>query len=134
MSESFKKLSPKRYQVQIDEEWVTLSVPYAKVEEVLTIFLENGGIVNFDTGEVGNDLLQLVSGFSKIGDVLLSTYGDDGKLQNFVSCKSLSPIEVMSLFKVALDVIQSFSEAVTTLAPKAAAQEEAHEVAPKKKV
>lgn len=107
----WKKINSKKYQVELEDGWKDLNVPYGKVEKLIEAFFANGGIIS-DAGKITTSVPVLVRSFGTIGDILLSEYDTQGECVNEVSCRTLSMEEVPDLFKVAVNVIENFMKVV----------------------
>jgi hypothetical protein len=110
-TQNWKKLSERRYQAVINDEVVTLDVPYGKSEAIFTAFLSSGGVIN-EEGEVVTDPLTLIHSFRRVGDILLTKYDRAGEIIEEGHCADLSVTEVKTLFEVAMDVVTGFTETI----------------------
>lgn len=108
---SFKKVSSKKYQIEVDGEYVTINVPFAKVEKLVEEFFSRGGAVSPE-GEVLTDIPVLIRSFGALGDVLISEYDSKGNLVEDKGCRDMANEEVIALFQVATDVITNFIEVI----------------------
>lgn len=111
MSERFKKVSSKRYQIEIDGAWVDVHTPYGKIEKLVSAFFAKNGTLN-SAEEITMSIPSLIANFGEFGDILLSTYDSRGNVIDEMGCRDLSYEEVTALFEVAADCINSFIEAV----------------------
>lgn len=107
----WKKINSKKYQVELEDGWRDVFVPYGKVEKLIEAFFANGGILDAD-GKVTTSVPVLVKSFGTIGDILLSDYDSKGDCVREVYCRDLSFEEVPELFKVSVDVIENFMKVV----------------------
>lgn len=107
----WKKINDKKYQVELSDGWKDIFVPYGKVEKLIEAFFSNGGIIDSE-GKVTTSVPVLVRNFGSIGDIMLSTYDNQGNITEATYCRHLSYKEVPELFKVAADVIENFMEVV----------------------
>ena len=107
----WKKINSKKYQVELEEGWKDINVPYGKVEKLIEAFFASGGIINA-AGEVSTSVPVLVKSFGTIGDILLSEYDSQGNCTKEAYCRDLSYEEVPELFKLATDVIENFMKVV----------------------
>jgi hypothetical protein len=120
---TWKKVSSKRYQIEIDGAYVDIAVPYAKVERIVEAFFANGGMMSED-GQVVTSVQTLIKNFGVLGDILLSKYDSKGDLTEEKGCRDLSYEEVVSLFEIAADILSSFMQAISAEAPKVASEAE----------
>ena len=104
---AWKKVNNKKYQIEINEEFVTLDVPYAKVEKLVEAFFANGGMVS-ESGEVVTSIAVLIKNFGVMGDILRSKYDAKGTLLEDVGCRDLEYTEVTDLFEIASAIISDF--------------------------
>lgn len=116
---AWKKINEKKYQLEIEGEFKTIDVPYGKVEAVFDAFVGAGGMVDAE-GRVVNDLTALIRNFGKVGDIMLTTYDEKGKVAEEGCCAVLSTTETIELFEVAQDVITGFIGAITRMQEKQA--------------
>lgn len=131
---NWKKISDKKYQRLADnEEWVSIDVPYGKVESVFAEFIGNNGLIDPTTGMVKTDLATLIGSFGSVGDIVLSEYDAQGNVSVKGSCRGLAPTEVPPLFEIATDIINSFISAISAMQGVAGVAE-ANGKTPRKKV
>lgn len=104
---SWTKINEKLYTVRIDGKLQDIACPYGKVEKLFFTFVGDGGVIGAD-GSVQNDIVNLITNFTKVGDILLSTYGAKGEVISQGDCSNLSTTEIMELFEVATDCIEGF--------------------------
>jgi len=109
---SWKKVSNKKYQIEINGEFVSLDVPYAKVEKLVEAFFANGGMVS-ESGEVVTSVAVLIKNFGIMGDILRSKYDAKGTLIEDIGCRDLEYTEVTDLFEVASAVIGDFINVIS---------------------
>jgi len=114
----FRKVSPTEYEIQLEGRTRTIKVPFKVTEAVFQAFLASGGVINPETGEVQQDIIQLISSFRGVGDILLTERDDEGKVVKEGNCSNLSAEDVMSLFQLATHVVENFIKLLTqTQAP-----------------
>jgi hypothetical protein len=116
MSEAkWKRISDKKYQRLVGEEWVSVDMPYGKVELIFDEFVGAGGIIDAATGLVMTDLPTLIKKFGSIGNIVLTEFDAAGEVKTPGNCRVLSPDEIPPLFEIAVDVIEVFTSAVSSL-------------------
>lgn len=124
----FKKISELEYEIQVAGRTKVIKAPFEKVSLVFKAFIANGGVIDPITGQVNTDILSLISSFKDVGNVLLTEYGEDGKVIEEGSCSCLATKEVIALFTLATHLIQDFmkemSEMQTAQAPAAPKEDE----------
>lgn len=120
---AWKKISSKKYQIEIDGEFKTISVPFGKVEKIVEAFFANGGLIS-ETGEILTDPATLIRSFGVLGDILMSDYDSKGDLVKSVGCRDLSDEEVIDLFGIASSVIENFINVISLEASKKEAQKQ----------
>jgi hypothetical protein len=108
----WKRISSKKYQVELDEGWRDIFVPYGKVEILLTAFSALGGQVGED-GDLDVDMFTLVRSFGELGDILLTEYDNEGQVKEKGSCRDLSFEEIVPLFEIAKDVMENFTATIS---------------------
>jgi len=114
--ETWKQLSDRKYQrLNAEGEWVTIDVPYGKIEMLLSEFLGKNGIIDPATGIVKTDLMTLISNFGTIGDIMLTEFDEQGKVKVPGNVKNLSMTEVPALFTMAVHIIETFINAVSSM-------------------
>jgi hypothetical protein len=114
--EKWKKLSDKKYQRKNSEgEWVTIDVPYGKVELIFTEFIGEGGMIDPATGAVVADLPTLITKFKSIGNIVLTEFDAQGEVKVAGNCKVLSPDEIPALFEIAVDILETFTDAIKSM-------------------
>lgn len=108
----WKRISSKKYQVELDEGWKEIFVPYGKVEILLSAFSALGGQVG-DEGDLAVDMFTLVRSFGELGDILLTEYDNEGQVKEKGSCRDLSFEEIVPLFEIAKDVMENFTATIS---------------------
>lgn len=103
----YEKLSDKLYTMRIDGVLTDIKCPYAKTEALFKTFVGSGGMIS-PTGEVQNDIISLISNFTNVGNILLSVYGPRGEILEQGDCSLLSTQEIICLFEIASDIVQTF--------------------------
>lgn len=111
---SWQKISDKRYTLRINDEPTDILTPYGKVERIFQAFVGTGGVISAE-GVVQNDIISLISNFSNVGNILLSTYGPRGEIVVEGDCSQLSTVEVISLFEIGTDVLEGFIATITEM-------------------
>lgn len=111
---SWEKITEKLYTIRINDELKDIKVPYAKVEKLFQSFVGEGGLISAE-GIVQTDIIAMVSKFSAVGDILLSTYGPRGEVIEQGDCGQLSTAEIFGLFEIATDVIEGFIVTISTM-------------------
>lgn len=106
----FRQVGEIEYEIQIGGKTKSITVPFALTEKIFHSFISSGGIVDPETGRVQNDILQLIGSFKEIGNLLLGEYDDEGRVVKEGNCACLSPYDVVSLFKLAAFVVESFTK------------------------
>jgi hypothetical protein len=112
---SFRKISNKEYEIQIDGRTRTIFVPFGKTEMIFREFVSSGGVIDPTTGEVQNDILSLISSFGNVGNVLLTEFDETGKLVKEGNCFNLASEELVDLFQLATSVIENFIKTLTQM-------------------
>lgn len=113
---TWKRISDRKYQrLDAEGEWKTIDMPYGKVELIFNEFIGEGGIIDPDTGMVKTDLGTLMSKFGVIGNIILTEFDGQGEVSVKGNTKNLSYKEVPPLFEIAVDVIESFTAAITVM-------------------
>src|SRR4051812_23952085 len=98
MSEAkWKRVSDKKYQRLVGDEWVTIDMPYGKVEMIFDEFIGEGGIIDPATGMVITDLQTLIRKFGKVGSLVLTEFDAQGEVKVPGNCKVLDPSEIPPL-------------------------------------
>lgn len=111
----FKKVGPIEYEVQLNGRTKTLKVPFNTTQAIFSSFISSGGVINPVTGEVQQDILQLITSFKSVGDILLTEHDEDGKVLKEGNCSSLSAEDVIVLFQLASEIIQDFIQRLTQM-------------------
>lgn len=111
----FKKVGPIEYEVVLNGRTKALKVPFNTTQLIFNSFISSGGVVDPRTGEVQQDILQLISSFKEVGDILLTERDDDGKVLKEGNCATLSAEDVIVLFQLASEIIQDFMQRLTQL-------------------
>lgn len=126
----FKKVGPIEYEVVLSGRTKTLKVPFNTTQAIFNSFISSGGVVDPNTGEVQQDILQLITSFKEVGDILLTERDDDGKVEKVGNCSTLSAEDVIVLFQLASEIIQDFMQRLTQLTQSSqpSPQEETPEV------
>lgn len=112
----FKKVGPIEYEVTLNGRTKTLKVPFNTTQAIFNSFIRSGGVVDPRTGEVQQDILQLITSFNEVGDILLTERDDEGKVVKEGNCATLSAEDVIILFQLASEIIQDFMQRLTQLA------------------
>jgi hypothetical protein len=113
MSEAkWKRISDKKYQRLVGDEWVSVEMPYGKVELIFDEFVGAGGIIDASTGLVVTDLPTLIKKFGSIGNIVLTEFDAAGEVKTPGNCRVLSPDEIPPLFEIAVDVIENFTRVI----------------------
>ena len=110
----FKKISDKRYQSEIDNEYVNIDVSFGKVE---ILFGEFWQYVTAD-GKISIDPLQMVLSMKKVGNILLTKYDAKGELIEEGNCINLSAIELADLFEIGQEVVLAFINVISARGKK----------------
>jgi hypothetical protein len=117
MSEkTWSKINDKKYSIRINDELTDINTPYGKVEILFQSFVGAGGVISSE-GIIQNDIISMISNFTKTGNILLSTYGPKGEVLVEGDCSQLSTKELIALFEVASDVVSSFIEVISAMNP-----------------
>lgn len=112
----WKRITAKKYQRQTAAgEWLTVDMPYGKVELLFNEFIGEGGIISPLTGMIMTDITTLISKFGTVGAIVLTEYDAQGEVVTKGNCASLDPEEVPVLFEIATDVIENFTKAISTM-------------------
>lgn len=118
MQEPFVKVSDVEYQVLIGGKYVSVSTPFEKVSQIFNLYISLGGVIDPTTGEVLTDVPILVGSFKTIANLLLTEHDEEGKVTKEGTCAKLSTPDVITLFKLANELIKNFISALeTSLAP-----------------
>lgn len=112
---SFKKVSNKEYEIQIDGRTHTIRVPFGKTELIFREFISSGGMIDPTTGAVQTDLISLISSFHSVGDVLLTEFDETGKVTKEGNCFDLETEDLIVLFQLATEVIENFIKGLTAM-------------------
>ena len=110
---SFRKVSPTEYELVLDGRTRTIKVLFKVIEAVFQAFLAAGGVIDPETGEVQQDVLQLIASFRSVGDILLTERDEDGKVVKEGNCSNLSAEDVLALFQLATHVVENFIKLLT---------------------
>lgn len=113
MSDFIRKISTSEFQLDLDGQWLTLFVPYGKVQDLVKEFGKQGGMYNMETGEVAQDVFTLMNQFETLGTILISTYDDKGKCTEVKTCAGYSYEAVIRIFTLAEQIITSFFLAIS---------------------
>lgn len=128
----WRKVNSKRYQILIDEEWQVIDCPYLKVENIVQIFIGNGGMINPISGEVETDPITLISSFKTVGNALLTEHDKEGNVTKEGNCSMLSYEDLPVLFEIAVDIISGFIGLVVKTNQKEQTLQEQNQNAPEK--
>lgn len=112
---AFKKVSETEYEITLNGRTKTIQVPFEKVSQVFKCFISNGGIIDPETGTVQTDIISLISSFKEVGNTLLTTHDETGKVLEEGNCANLSTADVIALFTLATTVVEDFIKELTTL-------------------
>lgn len=112
----WRKISEKKYELLAEEGAIIIDVPYGKVELIFQEFLGNNGVIDPTTGTVQTDLLTLITSFGTVGNIVLTKFDLQGNLVEEGNCKALTPSLVPSLFEIAIDVIENFTQVISGMA------------------
>lgn len=130
----FRKVSEIEYEIQISGRTKTIKTPFALIEKLFMAFIHAGGQINEDTGMVENDILSLIRSFRNLGDILMAEYDDYGVVTTEGTCAGLSATDVVSLFLLAKELVESFVPVLTQLLmPQSQPEENVVEESPVKK-
>jgi hypothetical protein len=116
MSEAkWKRVNDKKYQRLVGDEWVSVDMPYGKVELIFNEFIGEGGLIDPATGFVATDLPTLIGKFGKIGGIVLTEFDSQGEVKTIGNTKVLDPCEIPPLFEIAVCVIENFTKAISVI-------------------
>jgi hypothetical protein len=111
----YVKLSETEYEIKIKGKTKLIEVPFGKVEKVFHAFISNGGIIDPETGQVQTDILSLISSFKDVGNILLTTFDENGQVTEPGNCSTLGTAEVIGLFQMATEVVETFIKGLTAM-------------------
>lgn len=111
----YRKVGSIEYEVQLGGRTKTILVPFGKTEAVFKAFISNGGVIDPETGQMQTDILSLISSFKDVGNVLLTEYDENGKVVTEGNCLNLETNEVVSLFKLATEIVEGFIKTLTQM-------------------
>ena len=117
-NQKFKKVGPIEYEIQLSGRTKTLRVPFGLTEKIFKVFIEAGGIIDPVTGEVQQDVIQLICSFRSIGNILLTEFDENGKAVSEGDCDSLDSVDVITLFQLATEIITNFMQTLAQLNPQ----------------
>jgi hypothetical protein len=118
MQEPFVKVSEVEYQVLLSGKYVSIATPFEKVSQIFNLYISLGGVIDPTTGEVQTDIITLVGSFKAVANLLLTQHDEEGKVVKEGNCASLATSDVITLFKLANELITVFTKALeTSLAP-----------------
>lgn len=130
----FKKINEIEYEIQLQGRTKTIKTPFAVTEKIFHAFVTNGGMIDPATGQVQQDILQLISSFKELGDILLSEYDEEGRLTKGGNCGNLGTTDVVNLFQLASEIVSDFILVLTQMqAPKSQPENEQEEKVTKTK-
>lgn len=115
VEQAFKQVSPIEYEIQLAGRTKTIRIPFAVTEAVFKNFVSSGGLINPQTGEVQQDILQLITSFKAVGDILLTERDEEGKVLKEGNCANLCAEDVIVLFQLATSVVESFIKTLTQM-------------------
>lgn len=104
----FIKISPTEYRITIAGEPRTIKTSFGLNELLFREFLQGGGLINPETGEITQDIMALISSFRPVGDVLLTEFDDYGKVVTRGATFNLSTPDLVNLFMLASELIMLF--------------------------
>ena len=118
MQEPFVKVSEVEYQVLLGGKYVSISTPFEKVSPIFNLYISLGGVLDPATGEVQTDIITLVGSFKAVANLLLTQHDEEGKVVKEGNCAALATSDVITLFKLANELIMVFTkELERSLAP-----------------
>lgn len=118
MQEPFVKVSEVEYQVLLGGKYVSISTPFEKVSQIFNLYISLGGVLDPATGEVQTDIITLVGSFKAVANLLLTQHDEEGKVVKEGNCAALATSDVITLFKLANELIMVFTkELERSLAP-----------------
>ena len=112
----FRKVNEKRYQSEIDGEYVNLDVPFSKVEMLFQEFCQ---YLTVD-GKMDIDPIQMVLSMKKVGNIILTKFGPTGEVLEAGNCSNLSTEELADLFEIGQEAVLAF---VTVISKRGKKQE-----------
>lgn len=122
MSENYRKISDKEYEVLLDNRTVSVIVPFGKVKALVKEFAGTGGMIDPQTGMVKTDLITLVEQSGNLGTILLSKYDEKGKPEEEITCEGYAYSDVLKVFRLAQEIIGNFIQAALVDGTQEAAQ------------
>lgn len=106
---SFKKITNKEYEIQLNGRTQTVFVPFAKTQALFKIFVQGGGIIDPISGQIQTDILTLIDSFQEVANLLLTEYDELGKVVKEGNCADLESSDVIALFQLASEVLSAFT-------------------------
>lgn len=106
---SFKKITNKEYEIQLNGRTQTVFVPFAKTQALFKIFVQGGGIIDPISGQIQTDILTLIDSFQEVANLLLTEYDELGKVVKEGNCANLESADVIALFQLASEVLSAFT-------------------------
>ncbi|BCS54037.1 hypothetical protein [Geobacter sp. SVR] len=111
----FRQVSPTEYEIKIGDQTRIIKAPFAVTEAVFKEFITSGGVIDPETGLVQQNIVQLITSFRNVGDLLLSEYDDEGHETKRGNCAALSASDVVVLFQLATHLVESFIQILAQL-------------------
>ena len=111
---SFKKISGTEYEIVLQGRTKSIFVPFAKTQKLFIVFIQNGGIID-EEGRIQTDIITLIDSFKDVADLLLTEHDEEGHVVKEGNCSNLDSADVISLFQLASEVLQSFILELTAM-------------------
>ena len=106
---AWKKVSDKRFQSEIDNEYVNIDIPFGKTELLFQLFCQ---YITAD-GKMNMDPIQMVLSMKQVGNILLTKFDTKGTLVEEGNCSNLSSIELADLFDIGQSNVLDFIEVIS---------------------
>lgn len=130
----FRQVGPIEYEIQIAGKTKSIRVPFALTESIFKSFIESGGVIDPETGQVQQDIRALIGSFKEIGNLLLSEFDEEGHELKKGNCGNLGASDVIVLFQLAAFIVEDFIKALTQMqAPQSQPEAPKEEKSPKTK-
>ena len=115
---AWKKVSDKRFQSEIDNEFVNIDIPFGKTELLFQLFCQ---YITAE-GKMNIDPIQMVLSMKQVGNILLTKFDAKGTLVEEGNCSNLSSTELADLFEIGQEVVLGFIEVISARGKKQEAQ------------
>lgn len=110
----YKRISEKRYQSEIDNEYVNIDIPFGRTE---ILFQEFCKYITAD-GKMVIDPIQMVLSMKTVGNIMLTKFDAKGEVTEQGNCSNLSATELADLFEIGQEVVLAFIEVISARGKK----------------